>query len=85
MQRNCGMLFRLYLLPALAARWGWWPREMPNPARGHDRHHEERRGQALDMSGLGSLGRALRQEPADSMPAAAFTFMLLTGCRPATK
>lgn len=122
MQRNCRMLFRLYLLPALgarkvadvrwedlekihgqlrdrpyqanrflavcskawalAARWGWWPREMPNPARGHDRHPEERRGQTLDMSGLGSLGRALRQEPADSIPAAAFTFMLLTGCRP---
>jgi integrase len=122
MQRNCRMLFRLYLLPALgarkvadvrwedlekihgelrdrpyqanrflaacskawalAARWGWWPREMPNPAQGHDRHHEERRGQALDMAGLGSLGTALRQEPADSIPAAAFTFMLLTGCRP---
>jgi integrase len=122
MQRNCRMLFRLYLLPAvgarkvadvrwedlerihgqlrdrpyranrflavcskawaLAARWGWWPREMPNPAQGHDRHHEERRGQALDMAGLGRLGEALRQEEPSSMPAAAFTFMLLTGCRP---
>ena len=67
---------------ALAARWGWWPREMPNPARDHDRHHEERRGQALDMPGLGRLGEALRQEDTASMPAAAFTFMLLTGCRP---
>ena len=67
---------------ALAARWGWWPREMPNPAQGHDRHHEERRGQALDMPELGRLGEALRQEDKDSMPAAAFTFMLLTGCRP---
>jgi integrase len=67
---------------ALAARWGWWPREMPNPAQGHDRHHEERRGQALDMPGLGRLGEALRQEDKDSTPAAAFTFMLLTGCRP---
>jgi integrase len=67
---------------ALAARWGWWPREMPNPAQGHDRHHEERRGQALDMPGLARLGEALRQEDKDSMPAAAFTFMLLTGCRP---
>jgi len=122
MQRNCGMLFRLYLLPAvgarkvadvrwedlerihgrlrdrpyqanrflavcskawaLAARWGWWPREMPNPAQGHDRHHEERRGQALDMAGLGRLGEALREEDSSSMPAAAFTLMLLTGCRP---
>jgi integrase len=67
---------------ALAARWGWWPREMPNPARGHDRHHEERRGQALDMAELERLGAALRQELPGSMPAAAFTFMLLTGCRP---
>jgi integrase len=67
---------------ALAARWGWWPREIPNPAQGHDRHHEERRGQALDMPGLARLGDALRQEDKDSMPAAAFTFMLLTGCRP---
>jgi integrase len=66
----------------LAARWGWWPREMPNPARDHDRHHEERRGQALDLAGLGRLGEALRQEQAESMPAAAFTFILLTGCRP---
>lgn len=67
---------------ALAARWGWWPREMPNPAQGHDRHHEERRGQALDMAALGRLGEALRKERQDSTPAAAFTFMLLTGCRP---
>jgi len=67
---------------ALAARWGWWPREMPNPAQGHDQHHEERRGQALDMPGLACLGDALRQEHAASMPVAAFTFMLLIGCRP---
>ena len=67
---------------ALAARWGWWPREMPNPARGHDRHHEERRGQALDMPGLARLGEALRQEGEGALPAAAFRFMLLTGCRP---
>jgi integrase len=66
----------------MCARWGWWPREMPNPARGHDRHHEERRGQALDMPALGRLGAALNQEPPGSTPAAAFTFMLLTGCRP---
>ncbi len=122
MRRNSAMLFRLYLLPALAARkvsdvrwedlakihgelrdrpyqanrflaicskawalaarWGWWPREMPNPARGHDRHHEERRGQALDMSGLARLGEALDQEREDALPATAFRFMLLTGCRP---
>jgi|HubBroStandDraft_3_1064219.scaffolds.fasta_scaffold00519_3 integrase len=67
---------------ALAARWGWWPREMPNPAQGHDRHHEERRGQALDMAGLARLGEALRQERPGSIPAAALTFILLTGCRP---
>jgi integrase len=34
------------------------------------------------MPGLARLGDALRQEDKDSMPAAAFTFMLLTGCRP---
>src|SRR5260370_21724177 len=67
---------------ALAARWGWWPREMPNPDRGHDRHHEERRGQALDMAGLARLGEALRQERPGSIPAAALTFILFTGCRP---
>jgi integrase len=67
---------------SLAARWGWWPREMPNPAREHDRHHEERRGQALDQEGLVRLGRALGEERAKSIPAAAFTFILLTGCRP---
>ncbi|HVT15238.1 MAG TPA: integrase arm-type DNA-binding domain-containing protein, partial [Thermoanaerobaculia bacterium] len=67
---------------ALAARWGWWPREMPNPARGHDRHAEERRGQALDTAAIERLGRALQAEAPGSMQVAAFTFMLLTGCRP---
>jgi len=34
------------------------------------------------MAALGRLGEALRQERQESTPAAAFTFMLLTGCRP---
>ncbi|HVT61843.1 MAG TPA: tyrosine-type recombinase/integrase, partial [Thermoanaerobaculia bacterium] len=66
----------------LAARWSWFPRETPNPARGHDRYQEERRGQALDSAAIERLGAALQQEPAGAIPAAAFTFMLLTGCRP---
>ncbi|HVT16572.1 MAG TPA: integrase arm-type DNA-binding domain-containing protein [Thermoanaerobaculia bacterium] len=67
---------------ALAARWGWWPREMPNPAREHDRYPEMQRGQALDPGALGRLGKGLLAELPGSLQVAAFTFTLFTGCRP---
>lgn len=66
---------------ALAARWGWFPRDLPNPARGHDRHPEKSRGRALDREQLARLGAALEAER-DGTSVAAFRFCLLTGCRP---
>jgi integrase len=67
---------------SLAARWGWFPRDQPNPARGHDRYPERIRGQALDREQLARLGVALSQERPGHIAAAAFRFCLLTGCRP---
>ncbi len=67
---------------SLAARWGWFPRDQPNPAHGHDRYPERVRGQALDREQLVRLGAALDQEKPGSVQAAAFRFCLLTGCRP---
>ena len=67
----------------LAMKWGWWPREIPNPAQGHDRYSEDsRRGQALTPEQLGAVGQALAQEAADSIPAACLKTVLLTGARP---
>lgn len=67
---------------SLAARWGWFPRNLPNPARDHDRYPEQRRGRALDRKQLARLGAALEQEKPGVASAAAFRFCLLTGCRP---
>jgi integrase len=67
---------------SLAARWGWFPRDQPNPAHGHDRYPERVRGQALDREQLARLGAALDQEKPGSVAVAAFRFCLLTGCRP---
>jgi integrase len=67
---------------SLAARWGWFPRDLPNPARDHDRYPEQRRGRALDREQLARLGAALDQERPGATSAAAFRFCLLTGCRP---
>lgn len=66
----------------LAARWGWFPRDLPNPARGHDRHPETARGRALNHEQLARLGAALDQESEGSSSVAALRFCLLTGCRP---
>jgi len=66
---------------ALAARWGWFPRDLPNPARAHDRHPEQPRGRALDRDQLARLGAALDAER-DETSVAALRFCLLTGCRP---
>ncbi|HEX7184370.1 MAG TPA: tyrosine-type recombinase/integrase [Thermoanaerobaculia bacterium] len=67
---------------ALAARWGWFPRTLPNPARDHDRYPEQPRGQALDHDQLVRLGAALDQERNGATSVAALRFCLLTGCRP---
>lgn len=67
---------------ALAARWGWFPRTMPNPARDHDHHPEQRRGRALSREQLARLGAALDQERNGATSVAALRFCLLTGCRP---
>jgi integrase len=67
---------------SLATRWGWFPRDLPNPARDHDRYPEQRRGRALDREQLAQLGAALDQERPGATSAAAFRFCLLTGCRP---
>lgn len=67
---------------ALAARWGWFPRTLPNPARDHDHHPEQRRGRALNREQLARLGSALDQERNGAASVAALRFCLLTGCRP---
>ena len=67
---------------SLAARWGWFPRDQPNPARDHDRYPQPVRGQALNHEQISKLGAALSQEEAGNPGAAAFRFCLLTGCRP---
>jgi integrase len=67
---------------ALAARWGWFPRTLPNPARDHDRYPEQPRGRALDREQLARLGATLDQERSGLTSVAALRFCLLTGCRP---
>ncbi len=67
---------------SLAARWGWFPRTLPNPARDHDRYPEQPRGRALDREQLARLGAALDQEKNGLTSVAALRFCLLTGCRP---
>jgi integrase len=67
---------------SLAARWGWFPRTLPNPARDHDRYPEQPRGRALDREQLARLGAALDQERNGLTSVAALRFCLLTGCRP---
>ncbi|HBL26420.1 MAG TPA: hypothetical protein DD490_06260, partial [Acidobacteria bacterium] len=67
---------------SLAARWGWFPRALPNPARDHDRHPEQRRGRALSREQLARLGSALDHERNGLSSVAALRFCLLTGCRP---
>ncbi len=65
-----------------AVRWGWWPRDRPSPAADHDKLPERRdRGQSLTAEQLARLGAALRAEEG-RITASAFTFALLTGCRP---
>jgi integrase len=66
---------------ALAARWGWFPRDAVNPARGHDRFREQQRGQACGAGQLAEIGAALRAEKG-SISSSAFLFALLTGARP---
>jgi integrase len=66
----------------LAAQWGWYPRDLTNPARRHDRFMEKRRGRALEPAELQRIGRALAMEDPGSVPAAAFVFCMLTGARP---
>jgi integrase len=66
---------------ALAARWGWWPRDRANPARGHDLNPERRRGRALEETELAALGHALAHE-GDASLAAALRVCMLVGCRP---
>jgi len=67
---------------SLATRWGWFPRDQPNPARDHDRYPQPLRGQALDREQLARLGSALDQEKPGHIGSAALRFCLLTGCRP---
>lgn len=67
---------------AMAARWGWWPRNVPNPARDHDRYPERPKGRAMERHQLRAIGKALEQEPPGSTPAAALAVLMLTGLRP---
>jgi integrase len=66
---------------SLAARWGWWLREIPNPAREHDRHPEDReRGSALSPEQLQAVGEALALDDRPSAEAA--RLCMLSGARP---
>lgn len=66
---------------SLAKRWGWYPRDLANPAADHDRYEEKPRGQVVTSKQVSAIGQALEQEPVSSQRAA-FTCLLLTGCRP---
>lgn len=67
----------------LATQWGWWPRNIPNPARDHHRFTEDRyRGQALTPEQLRAVGLALEEEQDGSIPAACLKTVMLTGARP---
>lgn len=67
----------------LATQWGWWPRDVPNPARDHHRYREDRqRGQALMPDQLRALGLALQAEAKGSIAAACVRAVMLTGARP---
>jgi integrase len=66
---------------ALAARWGWWPRDRANPARGHDLNPEQRRSRALEEADLAAIGHALARE-GNASSAAALRVCVLVGCRP---
>lgn len=68
---------------SLAKKWRWYPRELENPARDHDRYPERVRGQALTREELRRVGQALEEEAPGSISAAALTVLMLTGCRPA--
>ena len=66
---------------SLAAKWGWWPREIPNPGREHDRHREDQeRGSALSEEQLQAVGGALAKE--EGSPADALRLCILSGARP---
>ena len=66
---------------SLAAKWGWWPREIPNPGRDHDRYPEDHdRGSSLDQEQLRALGVALAKE--EGVPGEALRCCLLCGARP---
>lgn len=67
---------------ALAKRWDWYPRQLPNPGREHDRHPERKRGIALDADALYRLGQAIDAEESSPM-VAALRVVLFTGARPA--
>lgn len=67
---------------ALAKRWGWYPRELPNPGREHDRHAEQRRGVALSPDELRRIGKVLEAKKS-SPTLAALRVVFLTGARPA--
>ncbi len=67
----------------LATQWGWWPRDVPNPARDHHRYTEDRqRGQALTPDQLRAVGQALEAETEGSITAACLRTVILTGARP---
>ena len=66
----------------LAKRWGWFPRDLANPAEGHEPYPERRRGQVVTRDQLGAVGRALALEPEDASPAACLRLLILTGARP---
>lgn len=75
------MLTVLGKLFQYAKRAGDFPRDQPNPARGHDPHPETRtRGRALTREQLRALGEALQAE--EGSQAAAVWVVLLTGLRP---
>lgn len=65
---------------SLATKWGWWPRNQPNPWRDHDKNEEGQPGRALDGTELWRLGKALKAD--SSLAARGLELLLLTGARP---
>lgn|GEM_PF-1625964 len=65
----------------LARNWEWIEKDASNPGRGHKRYAEQHRGAACTSEQLNSIGAAIRLEKG-SIPSLAFTYAMLTGCRP---
>jgi integrase len=75
--RTLSLLSKMF---ALAQRWGMFPADKPNPARGHDRYREIARDRWITPAELPRLAEAIDHEPNEAARAGLWLY-LLTGAR----